>query len=157
MEVEVFIEIPKGSSIKYEVDEETGKLKVDRFLHTAFNFPFNYGFIKETKGKDNDPLDAVLLASQSIQAGIVIKCQPIGLLEMEDEGGIDTKIIVVPVKKIDPKFGAMQSIKDVSEADLAKIKHFFENYKTLEPDKWVKLQDFKDKAEAEKEIKESKL
>jgi len=157
MEVEVFIEIPKGSSIKYEVDEKTGELKVDRFLHTAFSFPFNYGFIKETKGKDNDPLDAVLLASQNIQAGVVIKCQPIGLLEMEDEGGIDTKIIVVPVKKIDPKFGAMQSIKDVPEADLAKIRHFFENYKSLEPDKWVKLQDYKDKAEAEKEIKESKL
>lgn len=157
MDFDAFIEIPAGSNIKYEVDEKTNELRVDRFLHTAFSYPFNYGYIKNTKGKDGDPLDVIILSSYPVQAGVVMKCHAIGLLEMKDEEGIDTKILAVPDLKIDPVFGAWKSIKDVPEAILAKIKHFFENYKTLEPGKWVKVQNFKDLSAAEKEIEASKI
>lgn len=78
-----FIEIPAGSSVKYEVDEETGELTVDRFLHTAFSYPFNYGYIKDTKGEDGDPVDIVVLSSHAVQAGVVMKCHAIGLQELD--------------------------------------------------------------------------
>ncbi len=157
MDFDALIEIPAGSNIKYEVDEETKELRVDRFLYTAFSYPFNYGYIKNTKGKDGDPLDVIALSSYPVQAGVVMKCHAVGLLEMEDEEGIDTKILAVPDKKIDPVFGVWKSMKEVPEATLAKIKHFFENYKTLEPGKWVKVQNFKELAAAEKEIEASKI
>jgi len=156
MDFRVFIEIPAGGSIKYEVDEETGELTVDRFLHTAFVYPFNYGFIRNTKGEDGDPLDVLVLCSQPVMPGVVMKCHEIGLLEMEDEGGIDTKILAVPDKKIDPEYGEFSDIKDVSSVILAKIKHFFENYKTLEPGKWVKVKDFKAAADAQKQVQKAK-
>jgi inorganic pyrophosphatase len=155
MEFKVLIEIPIGSGVKYEVDEESGELKVDRFLYTAFRYPFNYGYIKGTKGQDGDPLDAVVLSSEPVFPGIVIKCHQIGVLETEDEEGIDAKIIAVPTKKIDPIYGVYEDIKDVPEALLAKIKHFYENYKTIEPGKWVKVKDFKNATEAEKQIEAS--
>lgn len=151
----VFIEIPAGSSIKYEVDEETGELKVDRFLHTAFSYPFNYGFIKETKGEDGDPVDVVILSQYPVQPGSVMKCHAVGMLEMSDEEGVDTKVLAVPTKKIDPLFGTYEDLKDVPEATLNKIKHFFENYKTLEPGKWVKVNEFKDRKTAEDSITKS--
>jgi inorganic pyrophosphatase len=157
MDFKAFIEIPAGGSIKYEVDEKTGELTVDRFLHTAFVYPFNYGYIKDTKGKDGDPLDVLVICGQSVAPGVVMKCHAIGLLEMEDEEGVDTKIMAVPTKKIDPLFGVYEDIKDVPEAILNKIKHFFENYKTIEPGKWVKVKDFRNAESAEKEISGSIL
>jgi len=155
MDFKVFIEISIGASVKYEVDEETGELKVDRFLYTAFAYPFNYGYIKGTRGGDGDPMDVVVLSSQPVVPGVVMKCQAVGVLETEDEEGVDAKVIAVPVKKIDPFYGAYNDIKDVPEALLAKIKHFYENYKTLEPGKWVKVTDYKGKAEAEAMIEAS--
>ncbi|MBU0567588.1 inorganic diphosphatase [bacterium] len=155
MDFIAYIEIPANSSIKYELNKKTGKLAVDRFLHTAFTYPFNYGFIENTLAEDGDALDVIILSSRPVQAGVTMKCHPIGLLEMEDEAGIDTKIIAVPTKNIDPEFGEVENIKDVPKATLAKIKHFFENYKALEPEKWVKLKDYKGKAEAIAEIKKS--
>ncbi len=157
MDFDAFIEIPAGGAIKYEVDEKTGELRVDRFLHTAFVYPFNYGYIKNTKGKDGDPVDVLVISSQSVIPGVVMKCHPVGLLEMEDEEGIDTKIIAVPTKKIDPQYGVYEEIKEVPEAILNKIKHFFENYKTLEPGKWVKVKNFKPSQEAVSEIESSKV
>ncbi|AKM83439.1 inorganic pyrophosphatase [Candidatus Woesebacteria bacterium RIFOXYC1_FULL_31_51] len=157
MEIKVFIEIPHGSHIKYEVDEETGELKVDRILHGANYFPFNYGFIKKTKGKDNDPLDVIVLTSEPLISNVSIKCQVIGMLEMEDEGGIDTKIIAVPVKKVDPIFGTYTKISDIHEHTQKMIKDFFDNYKNIEPDKWVKTGEFKDASFAEKEVRESQI
>src|SRR3990167_818731 len=99
MDYKVFIEIPIGSSVKYEVDEETGELKVDRFLYTAFSYPFNYGYIKNTLGGDGDPMDAVVLSSQPVVPGVVITCHPVGVLETEDEEGEDAKVIMVPTAK----------------------------------------------------------
>jgi inorganic pyrophosphatase len=151
----VLVEIPAGSAVKYEIDEETGELTVDRFLHTAFVYPFNYGFIKDTIGEDKDPMDALVLSSQQVHPGVVIKCHAVGMLEMEDEEGIDTKIIAVPVAKVDPYFGEFSDINDVPQAILNKIKHFFENYKSLEPGKWVKVKDFKNRSEAENSIEKS--
>jgi len=152
-EINVFVEIPQGSNVKYELDKESGLVFVDRFLYTAMKFPFNYGFMPETLGEDKDPLDIVVLASRPIQAGTVVPARPIGLLEMKDEAGIDTKIICVPTEKIDPWMAKVKDVKDLDKNVKDQIKHFFEHYKELEPGKWVKLKDWKGKAEAVKEIK----
>lgn len=154
-EINVFVEIPKDSGVKYELDKESGTIFVDRFLHTAMRFPFNYGFVPHTLADDNDPIDVVLLTEQSVAPGTVVPSIVIGYLEMEDEAGIDTKIVAVPTKKIDPFFGSYKDIAEVPEAIRNKIKHFFENYKTLEPGKWVKIKNWKGKAEALKMVKKS--
>lgn len=157
MDYKVFIEIPIGSSVKYEVDEETGELKVDRFLYTSFSYPFNYGYIKDTRGGDGDPMDAVVLSSQPVVPGVVIKCHPIGVLQTEDEEGEDAKVIMVPTKKIDPLYGEFTDIKNVPQATLNKIKHFYENYKTIEPGKWVKVTNWLSAKEAEKLVESAKV
>lgn len=153
--VNVFIEIPKDSNIKYELDKKTGAIFVDRFLYTAMNFPFNYGFIPNTMSADGDPIDVLVLSEHAVMPGIIMPSQIIGLLEMEDEAGVDTKIIAVPTQKIDPFFGAYKDIADLPSSIKNKIKHFFENYKTLEPGKWVKIKEWKGKEEAEKAVKEA--
>ncbi len=153
--VNVFIEIPKDGNIKYELDKETGVIFVDRFLYTAMNYPFNYGFVPNTLAEDGDPIDVLVLSEQAVVPGVVIPSQVIGMLEMEDEEGIDTKILAVPSKKVDPLFGAYSDIADVPDAIKNKLRHFFENYKTLEPGKWVKLKEWKDKKTALKAVEKS--
>lgn len=153
-QIKVFIEIPENSRVKYERDEETGMLMADRILFTPMNFPFNYGFVLGSKGQDGDPTDIVLLASEQLAPGIGIKAQLIGMLEMEDEEGIDTKLIAVPVKKVDPIFGAWSDVTDIPEHTKAKIKHFFDHYKDLEPGKFVKTGQFLSATEATKVLKE---
>jgi inorganic pyrophosphatase len=149
-DIKVLIEIPAGSSVKYELDEETGEMMVDRLMPTAMSYPVNYGLIDETAGEDGDALDALVFISQPVVPGVVIKCKILGVLEMEDEEGIDHKIVCVPAKtKIDPICGAWESLSDVPEAKKREIKHFFEHYKDLEEGKWVKLNDWKDAAAAE--------
>lgn len=152
-EIYVFVEIPQNSSIKYELDKDSGIIFVDRFLYTAFSYPFNYGFIPSTKADDGDPVDVLVLSDKTVAPGTVIPCVPIGMLEMEDEEGIDTKIIAVPTKKVDPDYGIWKDISDVPQAMKDKMKHFFEHYKELEPGKWVKIKDWKGKAEAMADIK----
>ncbi len=151
----VVVEIPQGSSIKYEVDKESGAVFVDRFLFTAMYYPFNYGFIPNTLADDGDPTDVLVISSEAVVPGSVIRCRPIGMLEMEDEAGIDTKIIAVPVSKLDRTFENIKDIKDLPEATLEKIKHFFEHYKELEKGKWVKVKDFKSAEEAKKDIQKA--
>lgn len=157
MDFDVLIEIPALSHIKFEVDSESGQLRVDRFLHTSSVFPYNYGYIKNTKGEDGDPLDVMVVSSEKIYPGVAIKCHTVGLLEMEDEGGIDTKIMAVPDKKIDPVYGVYDSIDDIPEATRKLIKQFFQNYKSLEPGKWVKVKGFRGTADAKKIIEKSSL
>jgi inorganic pyrophosphatase len=147
-EVNVFVEIPQGSSIKYELDKESGVVFVDRFLYTAFSYPFNYGFVPGTKAEDGDPVDVLVICDRAVTPGTIIPAVPIGMLEMEDEAGIDTKIIAVPTVKVDPLYGVWKDITDVPEALKDKMKHFFEHYKELEPGKWVKIKDWKNKAAA---------
>lgn len=150
-----FIEIPEGSDVKYEVDEESGMLMADRFLYTSMGYPANYGYVVGTKGKDGDPVDVLVLASKKLMPGVGINGHVVGMLEMEDEEGIDHKLIAVPDKKVDPLFGVYEDIKDVPQHSLDRIKHFFEHYKELEPGKWIKVKKFVDAKVALKEVEES--
>lgn len=153
--IKVFVEIPKFSRQKFEFDEESQRIKLDRTLYSPIYFPFEYGFILDTKGEDGDPLDCVLISSFPTFPGCLVEAEPIGLLEMEDEAGIDNKILARPIDKIDPRLKHIRDIKDLPEHWKAEIREFFESYKKLEPGKWVKLREFKGKEEAEKLIKKS--
>ena len=156
MEILIFIEIPKNSKVKFEFDEKLKAIKLDRVLYGPNYFPFEYGFIKETLGEDGDPLDCVLISSENTFPGCLVEARPIGVLEMEDEEGIDNKILAVPLEKIDPNFKEIEDVSDLPSHLKIKIKEFFETYKRLEPEKWVKLRDFKRREEAEKLIEEAK-
>lgn len=154
-EVNVFVEIPQGSSIKYELDKDTGFVMVDRFAYTAMFYPFNYGFVPQTSAEDGDPVDVLVLSTYQVFPGTVIPARPIGMLEMEDEEGIDTKILAVPTKKVDPFYAKINDVNDLDEATKKKIQHFFNHYKELEPNKWVKTRNFLGKDEAFKAIKKA--
>ncbi|MBF7046928.1 inorganic diphosphatase [Campylobacter volucris] len=136
------IEIPYGSNIKYELDKESGTIMVDRVMYSAMFYPANYGFIPNTLADDGDPIDVLVLNEYPIQAGAVIPCRLIGVLLMEDESGMDEKLLAVPVSKIDPRYDSIKSLDDLPKATLDKIKNFFETYKILEPNKWVKVKEF---------------
>ncbi|MCI4456009.1 MAG: inorganic diphosphatase, partial [Sulfolobus sp.] len=138
-QVNVLIEIPQGSNVKYEFDEEENVIKVDRILYTAMFYPFNYGFIPGTLEEDGDPLDVLVISNYPLMPGSVIQVRPVGMLFMRDEEGEDAKIIAVPIDKIDPTFSNIKDINDVPDAIKNKIAHFFEHYKELEPGKWVKV------------------
>ena len=148
--VNALIEIPYGSNIKYEVDKESGAVVVDRILYSAMYYPANYGFVPNTLADDGDPADILVINENSFQAGSVIACRLIGVLVMEDEAGMDEKLVAVPVTKIDPTYDSVNSLEDLPQATLNKIKNFFETYKILEPNKWVKVKEFKGKDEAQK-------
>lgn len=136
----VVIEIPAQSDpVKYEVDEETGALFVDRFIGTSMRYPANYGFIPETIGDDGDPVDVCVITPFPLLAGSVVRCRPLGMLLMEDEGGGDMKMLAVPVAKLTPRYNKIKTIEDVPEDLLGQIRHFFEHYKDLEPGKWAKV------------------
>jgi inorganic pyrophosphatase len=151
-EVNVVVEIPQGGYIKYEMDKDSGFVEVDRFAFTAMAYPFNYGFIPNTLAQDGDPTDVLVISTYPVNPGCVIAVRPVGMLEMEDESGVDTKILAVPTKKIDPFYAHVEEIEDLGEAVKNKIRHFFERYKELEPGKWVKLKDFKDRKAAYADI-----
>ncbi len=154
-EIYVVIEIPQGSSIKYEIDEETGELFVDRFLHTAMFFPLNYGFIPQTKGNDGDPVDVLVLSDQAVTPKSVIPARPIGVLETEDEKGVDSKLVAVPTTKIDPTYSNINEYLDLPKILQDKIAHFFEQYKVLEGGKWTKVKGWKGSTAAKEKIKEA--
>ena len=148
--INAVIEIPYGSNIKYEIDKASGALCVDRVLYGAMFYPANYGFVPNTLADDGDPADVLVLNEYPLAAGSVIPCRLIGVLMMEDENGMDEKLLAVPVSKIDLRYEGIKSISDLPKATLDKIKNFFETYKLLEPNKWVKVKDFASAAEAEK-------
>ncbi|KXV33137.1 inorganic pyrophosphatase [Gluconobacter thailandicus] len=151
-DINVVIEIPQGSQVKYEVDKESGTIFVDRFLFTPMAYPAAYGFIPGTLAADGDPADALVLAPAAVVPGAVIRARPIGMLKMEDESGQDEKIICVPHDKIHPQFTDVKSIDDLPEITRKSIEHFFERYKDLEPNKWVKVTGWAGKEEAGKVI-----
>ncbi|MCG2690437.1 inorganic diphosphatase [Candidatus Parcubacteria bacterium] len=138
-EINVIVEIPKGSKNKYEIDEETGAICLDRALYSSVYFPFEYGSIPQTASEDGDPLDIVLLATNPTFPGCLVKARPIGVLLMEDEAGVDNKVVVVPKSKIDPRFSHVNEYTDLTEHQQREIKEFFETYKRLEPNKFVKI------------------
>ena len=153
-DIYVVIEIPKNSNIKYELDEETGILFVDRKLHTSMVYPFNYGFVPQTKEEDGDPIDILILSNDEFSPLSVIKSKPIGVLIMEDEEGKDSKIIAVPHEKIDFEYSRFNEIDQLDNRTLDKIKHFFEHYKELEKGKFVKVTGWENSNAAEQIINE---
>ena len=153
--INIVVEIPKGSSIKYEFDTATGFLFVDRKLYTAMNYPFNYGFIPKTLEMDGDPVDALILGEDPVVPLSIVKSRPIGVLLTEDEEGQDSKVIATPVSKIDPTFSKIDDIKDLPEYIENQITHFFEHYKELEEGKFVKVKGWEGKQGAVKKITES--
>ncbi len=153
--VHALIEIPYGSNIKYELDKESGAIWVDRVMYSAMYYPANYGFVPNTLAADGDPLDIMVLTDYAVAPGSVIKSRLIGVLVMEDEKGMDEKLIAVPVSKVDPTYDDIKSIEDLPKHTLDKIKNFFETYKMLEPNKWVKVKEYKGLDEATKILEEA--
>lgn len=154
-DINVVIEIPQGSAVKYEVDKESGAVVVDRFLFTPMAYPAAYGFIPGTLADDGDPADALVLMPAPVVPGAVVRARPIGMLQMEDESGGDEKIICVPHDKIHTQFTKVQAVEDLPEITRQAIQHFFERYKDLEPGKWVKVTGWADRAAAERVIQKS--
>jgi len=137
--VNVIIEIPlRADPVKYEFDKDSGFLIVDRMLSTPMHYPCNYGFIPKTLSDDGDPVDVLVIADLPLISGAVIKCRPLGVLIMEDEAGMDEKLICVPIDRVWKNSAAYKEITDVPENTLGQIKHFFEHYKDLEPGKWAR-------------------
>lgn len=155
-EINVIIEIPtNGEPVKYEVDKETGALFVDRILGASMHYPCNYGYINKTLCEDGDPADAMVITRFALQPGCVVRCRPVGVLKMEDESGIDAKILAVPLQKISPMNSRIQTLEDVEPLLLHRIAHFFEHYKDLEKNKWVKIHGWEDEDAARTEILEA--
>jgi len=155
-EINVIIEIPAyAEPVKYEVDKDSGALFVDRFMGTAMQYPCNYGYVPHTLSDDGDPVDVLVICPNPLLSGSVIACRPIGVLKMTDESGEDAKILAVPVDKLTPLYKKISSFRDVDDAKLAKISHFFEHYKDLEAGKWVRIDGWYGEDEAKKEIVDS--
>ena len=155
-EINVIIEIPANSEpVKYEVDKDTGALLVDRFMATAMFYPCNYGYIPNTLSEDGDPLDVLVPTPYPLINGSVIKCRPVGVLKMEDESGIDAKLIAVPTSKLSVIYDDVKEATDLPSLLLQQIEHFFEHYKDLEKGKWVKVKGWANAEEAKQEILKS--
>lgn len=139
-DINVLIEISMGQDpVKYELDKDSGVLYVDRFLHTTMYYPGNYGFIPNTLSEDGDPADVLVVGNVPVQSGCIIRCRPVGALVMEDEAGMDEKIIAVPVDDLFPYHSGIKDYTDLHQILLSQIEHFFTHYKDLEKGKWVKL------------------
>ncbi len=133
-DVNAIIEIPMGgATVKYEMDKESGLMKVDRFLQTAMHYPANYGFIPHTLSDDGDPIDILVVGPIPVVPGCVIRARPVGAMIMEDEAGGDEKIIAVPIDKLNPFYTGVKTYKDLPANLIAQIDHFFQHYKDLEP------------------------
>lgn len=142
-QVNVVIEVPMNADpVKYEMDKDSGAIFVDRFVATPMYYPCNYGFVPNTLSDDGDPCDVLVVSDFPVVPGAVILAKPVGVLIMEDEKGMDEKIIAVPGAKLNSQFESAESIDDLPPSLLAKIKHFFEHYKDLEKGKWVKVKSF---------------
>lgn len=138
-DVNVIIEIPQGGfPVKYEMDKESGAMFVDRFLHTSMVYPGNYGFIPHTLSADGDPIDVLVVGQSPVIPGAIIRSRPVGVLLMEDEKGVDEKILAVPVEALYPFYSKVASYQDFPSILSEQVKHFFQHYKDLEKGKWVK-------------------
>ena len=148
-EINVIIEIPKDAEpVKYEVDKASGAIFVDRILSTPMRYPCNYGYVPHTVCGDGDPADVLVILPLPLIPGSVIRCRPVGMLKMSDEAGSDEKILAVPVDKVFAGYSHIQDIDQVSSHWCERIGHFFQHYKDLEKDKWVKLDGWAGAAEA---------
>ncbi|TLP47027.1 MULTISPECIES: inorganic diphosphatase [Cohaesibacter] len=141
-DIYVVIEVPKGSSVKYEVEKDSGAVFVDRFLFTPMAYPCDYGFIPNTLADDGDPIDVLVVGDAQLQPGVVMRARPVGVLIMEDDGGKDEKVVAVPHSKLTSHYDHIKTYEDLPKNLIEQIKHFFEHYKDLEPGKWVKIEDW---------------
>ncbi|MDX9968908.1 MAG: inorganic diphosphatase, partial [Hydrogenophaga sp.] len=136
----VIIEISmNGDPIKYEVDKDSGCIFVDRFMNTAMHYPTNYGYVPKTIAGDGDPVDVLVITPVPLPPGVVVPCRALGILKMEDESGVDGKVVAVPTEKILPLYSQWQKLEDLNPVRLKAIEHFFEHYKDLDSGKWVKV------------------
>ncbi len=155
-DINVIIEVPIGGEpIKYELSKDSGAMFVDRFLYTPMRYPGNYGFVPHTLSDDGDPIDVLISNTRPIVPGAVMNCRPIGVLVMEDDGGLDEKIIAVPANSISMRYVNIKNYDDLPDITLNQIRHFFEHYKDLEPGKWVKIDGWKDAGTARRMIQEA--
>ena len=149
----VIIEIPMDADpVKYEVDKESGAIFVDRFMSTAMHYPCNYGYIPHTISDDGDPVDVLVVAQFPLPPGVVVRCRPIGMLDMEDEAGGDAKVLAVPVDKLTRMYRSVVHARDMPQILLDQITHFFAHYKDLEPGKFVRIRGWLGIEEAKQEI-----
>jgi inorganic pyrophosphatase len=151
-EINVIIEINKGSKNKYEIDKRTGIIALDRVAHTAQDFPFDYGFAPQTLWDDGDALDVILLTTYPLQPGILVRVRPVALMKMMDDGSCDDKVIAVPVD--DPRWGEIKDLSDINKHTVKEMEHFYSTYKKIQ-DKEVKITGFEDKNSAKEAIKRS--
>jgi inorganic pyrophosphatase len=147
--VDVVVEIPNGSNLKYEIDNN-GNVRLDRVLSCSMTYPGNYGFIPKTLAKDGDPLDILILVPYALHPGSIVKCRILGTLVMSDEKGLDEKVLVIPIDQVDPNYKSWLELKDIPQIQLEKIKHFFEHYKKTDKNKWTEVKDFLNRDESEK-------
>jgi len=139
-DVNVIVEVPiHGAPIKYEMDERSGALVVDRFLYTAMHYPGNYGFIPHTLSEDGDPCDVLVANERGIIPGAVLAVRPVGVLRMEDEAGADDKVLAVPTTRLTRRYDSVGNYTDLPRTTIERVEHFFLHYKDLEPGKWVRL------------------
>ena len=137
----VVIEISANAApIKFEFDKDSGAIFVDRFMGTSMMYPANYGFVPQTLSDDGDPVDVLVVTPFVLQPGVVVRCRALGMIKMEDEAGIDAKLVAVPVEKICPMYKDIQKLEDLPQLLRDQMVHFFEHYKDLEKGKWVKVQ-----------------
>ena len=155
-DLNVIIEVPLGGHpVKYEVDKDSGAMFVDRFLHTAMHYPCNYGFVPHTLSEDGDPVDVLVAGSLPVVPGAVVRARPVGVLVMEDEKGLDEKILAVPVDDLHPFYTNVTSYRNLPEILRDQIAHFFNHYKDLEKDKWVEIKRWGEAEEASRMIEEA--
>ncbi|NMP17252.1 MULTISPECIES: inorganic diphosphatase [unclassified Thalassotalea] len=155
-EINVIIEIPAHADpVKYEVDKDSGAIFVDRFMSTCMHYPTNYGYVPHTLSEDGDPVDVLVPTPFPLMPGAVITCRPIGVLKMTDESGEDAKVLAVPVDKLSTIYRGINEATEMPELLLNQISHFFEHYKDLEPNKWVKIEGWADAQAAKDEITDS--
>lgn len=148
-DVNVVIEVPLGGdAIKYEIDKASGAMFVDRFLYTDMRYPCNYGFIPHTLSQDGDPVDVMVVGNRPLFPGAVVGVRPVGVLLMEDEAGLDEKVLAVPSPRLTRYYAKIGSYTDLPDILIERISHFFEHYKDLEPDKWVKVIGWRSREEA---------
>jgi inorganic pyrophosphatase len=156
MDLNAVIEIPLGGvPVKYELDKSSGAMFVDRFLHTAMFYPGNYGFIPHTLSEDGDPCDILVVSNVAVVPGAVIRCRPVGALLMQDEAGMDEKVLAVPVDDLHPFYSNIRNYTDLPSVLTEQIAHFFEHYKELERGKWVKVLRWLDASEAQALVQEA--
>jgi inorganic pyrophosphatase len=155
-DINVIVEIPAHNlPIKYEVDKDTHALFVDRFMSAPMYYPANYGYLNNTLADDGDPIDVLVVTPHPVNPGCVVRARPIGILEMTDEAGKDSKILAVPHDKLTTIYKDVKEYSDLDDLLISQIKHFFEHYKKLENGKWVKVEQWLPREAAEQAIIEA--